>query len=183
MLFLYYFGNFIIVTRRVIIVMSVNAINSVSLYEYYYTINQENKKKKASPIAEEMKQYGLTPTDDEQLNIAMLQRAKNVQKNNNQSTNEEKSYSERPWADLMYQLGLTFNPDAKDDIQDIKDELTKLISGVADDKLNAEVKDLESYVENLYLKFSQNSLGSVDTSNTLGSQLNNMSMLNKVNML
>lgn len=183
MLFLYYFGNFINVTRRVIIVMSVNAINSVSLYEYYYTINQDNKKKKSSPIAEEMKEYGLTPTDDEQLNIAMLQRAKNLQHNQNNQQNDEKSYSERPWADLMYQLNLTFNPDPKDDIQDIKDELTKLTLGVADDDLNNEVKDLQNYVENLYLKFSENSAGSIKTSDMLGAQLNNMSMLNQVNFL
>ena len=169
------------VTRRVNIVMSINAISSVSLYEYYYTINQDNKKKKTSPIAEEMKQYGLKPTDDEQLNIAMLQRAKNIQKQDNQEE-KETQYSNRPWADLMYQLGLTFNPDPKDDIQDIKDELIKLTRGVADDELNKEVKDLENYVENLYLKFVENSSGSVDLSNLLGNQLNNMSMLNRVNL-
>ena len=82
----------------------------------------------------------------------------------------------------MYQLGLTFNPDPKDDIQDIKDELIKLTRGVADDELNKEVKDLENYVENLYLKFVENSSGSVDLSNLLGNQLNNMSMLNRVNL-
>ena len=134
--------------------MSINAINSVSLYEYYYTINQQNKKKKSSPIAEEMKEYGLTPTDDEQLNIALLQKAKSI-RNNNGPQEREVPPEERPWADLMYQLGLNFNKDPKDDIQDIKDELTKLNKGVADDELNDEVKDLENYVENLFLKFVQ----------------------------
>ena len=161
--------------------MSINAINSVSLYEYYYTINQENKKKKSSPIADEMKEYGLTPTDDEQLNIALLQRAKNAQNNNNQE--KEPTPQDRPWADLMYQLNLSFNPDPKDDIQDIKDELAKLTKGVADDELNNEVKDLENYVENLYLRFMENSKGSINLSDTLGKQLNNMSMLNKVNLM
>ena len=162
--------------------MSINAINSVSLYEYYYTINQESKKKKSSPLAEEMKEYGLTPTDDEQLNIAMLQRAKNLQNNHNQEEREV-STQDRPWADLMYQLNLSFNPNPKDDIQDIKDELEKLTVGVDDDELNQEVKDLENYAENLYLKFIGNTSGSISSNNTLGSQLNNLSMLNKVNLL
>jgi len=162
--------------------MSINAINSVSLYEYYYTINKDSKKKKSSPIADEMKEYGLTPTDDEQLNIAMLQRAKNMQNQNNSQENET-SYSNRPWADLMYQLNLTFNSDPKDDIQDIKEELTKLTKGVTDDELDKEVKDLESYVENLYINFVNNSGASVNSQNTLGAELNNLSMLNKVNLL
>ena len=130
-----------------------------------------------------MKKYGLTPTDDEQLNISMLQRAKNLQNINSQSEEEEIPYSERPWADLMYQLGLSFNPNPKDDIQDIKDELTKLTKGVTDDELNKEVKDLESYVENLYLKFTQNSSGTIDFTTPIGSQLNNLSVMNQVNLL
>ncbi|MBQ8476062.1 hypothetical protein IJ531_03270 [bacterium] len=163
--------------------MSINAISSVSLYEYYYTINRESAKKKNSPIADEMKKYGLTPTDDEQLNIAMLKRAQNIDKSQQTAQSQEIPYSDRPWADLMYQLGLSFNPDPKDDIQDIKDELTKLTAGVADDELDKEVKDLETYVENLYLKFEQNNSSTDLTGVTLTSQLNNMSMLNQVNFM
>ena len=162
--------------------MSINAINGVSLYEYYYTINQDNKKKKASPIAEEMKKYGLTPTDDEQLNIAMLQRAKNAS-NQDDSKEKETDYSKRPWADLMYQLNLNFNPDPKDDISDIKDELSNLIKGVADDELTKEVNDLKNYIENLYITFAENSQNTHNLNNILGNQLNNMSMLNQVNLL
>lgn len=162
--------------------MSVNAINSVSLYEYYYTINQNNKKKKSSPIAKEMGEYGLVPTDDEELNIAMLEKAKNT--NNSQNPEEEPPYTDRPWADLMYQLGLSFNPNPKDDIDDIKDELTKLLTkGVSDDELNSEVKDLQNYVENLYLNFVQNSQSAPGISITLADQLNTMSMMNQVNLM
>ena len=163
--------------------MSINAISSVSLYEYYYTINQEDKKKKSSPIAKEMKEYGLRPTDDEELNIAMLQRAKRLKANGESKESQEVNPSDRPWADLMYQLGLSFNPDPKDDIQDIKDELSKLTKGVSDDELDSEVKDLENYVEDLYLKFVQNYQSSFDFSTPLSTQLNNLSMLNQVNLM
>ena len=163
--------------------MSINAINSVSLYEYYYTINQEDKKKKSSPIAKEMKEYGLRPTDDEELNIAMLQRAKQLKAKGESKESQEVNPSDRPWADLMYQLGLSFNPDPKDDIQDIKDELSKLTKGVSDDELDSEVKDLENYVEDLYLKFVQNYQSSFDFSTPLSTQLNNLSMLNQVNLM
>jgi len=161
--------------------MSINAINSVSLYEYYYTINRDSKKKKTSPIAEEMQQYGLQPTDNEQLNIAMLEKAKRLQNQNGQEE-KEVSYSQRPWADLMYQLNLSFNPNPKDDIQDIKDELAKLKQGVSDDELDREVRDLENYVENLYIDFEKNYSGSINLSDMLGNQLNNLSMLNKINL-
>jgi exopolyphosphatase/pppGpp-phosphohydrolase len=162
--------------------MSINAINSVSLYEYYYTINQNQTKKKSSPIAKEMQKYGLTPTDDEELNIAILQKAKHTAQPNNPEENSEISASNRPWADLMYQLGLTFNKDPKDDIEDIKNELAKLISDVNDDELNSEVHDLESYIENLYLNYTKNSSSSINLSTTLSDQLNNLSMLNQVNL-
>ena len=163
--------------------MSINAISSVSLYEYYYTINQEDKKKKSSPIANEMKEYGLRSTDDEELNIAMLQRAKQLKANGEAKEANQTDPAERPWADLMYQLGLSFNPDPKDDIQDIKDELSKLTKGVSDDELDSEVKDLENHVENLYLKFVQNSQNNMDFSTPLSTQLINLSMLNQVNLM
>ena len=163
--------------------MSINAINSVSLYEYYYTINQENKKKKSSPIAKEMKEYGLRPTDDEELNIAMLQRAKQSKAQGAPKEEPEVNPNDRPWADLMYQLGLSFNPDPKDDIEDIKNELTKLTIGVSDDELDSEVKDLENYVETMYLKFADNNSGSIQNSTLLSNQLNNLSMLNQANLM
>ena len=58
--------------------MSINAIGSVSLYEYYYKINKDEQKKKESPLAREMREYGLTPTDNEALNVALLRRAQQL---------------------------------------------------------------------------------------------------------
>lgn len=161
--------------------MSINAIGSVSLYEYYYKINKDKKSEKESPIAKEMKEYGLTPTDSESLNIAMLKKAKELEKSQNNQTSSEIPNSERPWADLMYQLNLTFNDDPRDDIQDIKDELALLLRGVEDDELESEIADLESYVENLYLNFQKNYSTSFDTSLSLAGQLNNLSLLNRAN--
>lgn len=163
--------------------MSINAISSVSLYEYYYQINREDERKKKSPIAVEMEEYGLKPTDDEALNVAMLKRAKELSAlKESQSQTSEVAPSERPWVDLMYQLNLPFNDDPKDDIQDIKDELALLIRGIDDEELSKEVKDLEKYVENLYLNFEQSSIGALDSSIVLNSQLNNLSMLNRANL-
>ncbi len=165
--------------------MSINAISSVSLYEYFYKINNKDENsKKESPIAKEMREYGLTPTDNESLNIAMLQKAKNAEKNQNSSgTSSEILKSDRPWADLMYQLNLEFNDDPYDDIQDIKAELSSLVAGLNDDELEKEVSDLRNYVENLYVDFQQNYSGSIDTSSLLTNQLNNLSLLNRANFL
>lgn len=162
--------------------MSVNAIGSVSLYEYYYKINKDEQEKKESPLARQMKEYGLTPTDNEALNVALLKRAQQLKQSENQEE-KEISYSERPWADIMYQLNIQFNPDPKDDIQDIKDELALLLKDVDDDELNKEIKDLESHVENLYINFQQNYSKSFDNSLSLSTQLNNLSMLNQASLL
>ncbi|MBQ8847556.1 MAG: hypothetical protein IJ003_01275 [Candidatus Gastranaerophilales bacterium] len=163
--------------------MSINAINSLSLYEYYYKINRDDQAKKKSPLEKEMREYGLTPTDNDDLNIAMLEQAKRTKKMlESQNQKEELSPSDRPWADLMYQLNIPFNEDPNDDIQDIKDELAQLIQGIDDKELEQEVKDLENYVENLYISFNKNQTSrQVDGSSLIYSQLNNLSMLNQAN--
>jgi len=162
--------------------MSINAINGISLYEYYYTINQEDKKKKSSPLADEMREYGLTPTDNETLNASMLVAAKRAKQSNEQEDKTE-NYSDRPWADLMYQLNISFNPDPKQDIEDIKEEVAKLASGFDDDELRQDVLDLEDYAQSLYLSYQQNNLDRLSGYETLTSQLNNISMLNRASFM
>lgn len=162
--------------------MTIDAINSVSLYEYYYTIN-DNKKKKTSPLANEMKKYGLVPTDSEVINAAMLRKAKEAEANKNENTaSKEISYTDRPWADIMYQLNIDFNEDPSDDIVDIKEKLNFLLRGIEDEELEEEINDLENYVERLYLDYDRISSG-YNGSLTLTSQLNNLSIINKASML
>ena len=162
--------------------MSINAINSVSLYEYYYTIN-DKKERKSSPLEGEMKKYGLVPTDNEQVNIAMLQKAREKEKIKNSENNKsEKNYSDRPWADIMYQLNISFNDDPADDIVDIKDKLAFLLKGIEDEELEKEINDLEDYVEKLYLDYDRVSSG-VKLSDMLSNQLNNFSIVNRATLL
>lgn len=162
--------------------MSINAINSVSLYEYYYTIN-DNKKRKSSPLEKEMKKYGLVPTDNEQVNIAMLQKAREKEKaKNEKETKSEASHSERPWADIMYQLNISFNDDPADDIVDIKEKLDFLLKGIEDEELEQEINDLENYVEKLYLDFDRISLKTYNKA-TLTTELNNLSTINRATLL
>ena len=162
--------------------MSINAINSVSLYEYYYTIH-DNKKRKSSPLEKEMKEYGLVPTDNEQMNIAMLRQAKEVEKSRNEEKkSSQASYSDRPWADIMYQLNISFNEKPSDDIVDIKEKLHFLLKGIEDEELEKEINDLENYVERLYVDYDRISSGFTKTT-TLTSQLNNLSMINRATLL
>lgn len=161
--------------------MSINAISSVSLYEYYYKINKDEQEKKESPLEREMREYGLTPTDNEAFNAMLLAKAKSLKEA--QNSPKEIPYSARPWADIMYQLNIPFNEDPKDDIEEIKKELSELVRGIDDEELEKEVKDLESHVENLYLGFQSRSVGTFDNSMSLSIQLNNLSMLNQANLL
>ena len=162
--------------------MSINAISSVSLYEYYYKINKDEQEKKESPLVDEMRKYGLTPTDNETINVALLRKAKENKEKENQ-TSQDIPNSQRPWADLMYQLNIDFNPDPKDDIDDIKQELKTLMQGMNDEELSKEITDLENYVENLYINFQTNYSSSFNPGSTLSAQMNNLSMLNRANLL
>ena len=162
--------------------MSINAISSVSLYEYYYKINKDEQEKKESPLADEMRKYGLVPTDNETINVALLRKAKENKEKQNQ-TSSEVPYQDRPWADLMYQLNIDFNPDPKDDIDDIKEELAILMKGMDDEELSQEIADLENHVENLYINFQNNYSTSFNPSSSLSAQMNNLSMLNRASLL
>ena len=164
--------------------MSINAIGSVSLYEYYYQINNDDKeKKKPSPLEREMKEYGLVPTDNEAVNVAMLKQAKMLEQSKQRIDEEDIPNSKRPWADIMYQLNIQFNEDPQDDIQDIKDELAKLMQGLNDAELSKEINELEQRVERLYISFQQNYSGGFDSSNILNMQLKNLSMVNQIGLL
>ncbi len=162
--------------------MSINAINGISLYEYYYKINKDKQDKDKSPIAQEMKEYGLAPTDDESLNIAMLKRAKELQNTSKKGDDDYIPNEDRPWADIMYQLDLSFNENPVDDIDDIKEELQNLMIGVTDDDLIEDIKQLESNVDEMYIDFRNNAAVDI-TYNTLGMELNNLSMLNRANII
>ena len=162
--------------------MSINAINSVSLYEYYYTINGSSKRK-SSPLANEMKKYGLVPTDNEQKNVMLLEQAKMREKAKNKKQSKETvSYSDRPWADIMYQLNISFNENPSDDIVDIREKLDFLLKGIEDEELEKEINDLENYVERLYVDFEKTNSGSIRTT-LLTSELNNLSLINRATML
>lgn len=164
--------------------MSIEAIGSVSLYEYYYQINKEQEKKKESPLADEMRKFGLVPTDNEALNVQLLKNAKEAKRQQETQEKQEIPHSQRPWADIMYQLNIQFNEDPKDDIDDIKKELALLLKGMEDDdELNKEIRDLESYVEKLYLNFQQNYSGGISRISSINMHLNNLAMINQVSLL
>ena len=164
--------------------MSINAISGISMYEYYYKINKDKEEeKKKSPLADKMREYGLVPTDNEVQNIAMLKKARELKEAQNKQVEDEIPYSERPWADLMYQLNISFNPDPKDDISDIKKELVLLTKGMDDEELNKEIKDLEDSVERMYISFQNNYLTTLSNSTTLTDELKNLSMINRANLL
>lgn len=164
--------------------MSINAISGVSLYEYYFKINKEEEKKKESPLADEMRKYGLVPTDNESLNIQLLKNAKELKRQQETQQNQEIPHSQRPWADIMYQLNIQFNEDPQDDIDDIKDELALLLKGMEDDdELNQEIKNLQNYVERLYLGFQQNYSPDTSRTSSINMHLSNLAMMNQVNLL
>ena len=164
--------------------MSINAINGLSIYEYYYSINNNNKKKEAkkeSPLASELEKYGLKATENEAYNVQLLKQAQANEKAQQEESSSTTSYTDRPWADIMYQLNIEFNEDPRDDIEDIKEELKKLTAGIDDEDFSKEIKDLENYVSDLYISYINTNSSSIDTSLSLTTQLNNLAIMNIAN--
>lgn len=157
--------------------MSINAISSVSIYEYYYRIN-DDKPKEESKTAKELKKLGIKPSDNEAKNAAML---KEVQETQQEAKNavKETSYNNRPWADIMDQLGLSFNKDPKDDIKNIKSALDNLVKDIDDEELLADIKDLDDYVKTMYITYYNNDYDSNKVSSSLSKELEGISAINK----
>lgn len=156
--------------------MSINAISSVSIYEYYYRINDE--KPKESKTAKELKKLGIEPSDSETKNAAMLKEAQETQQEAKNAV-KETSYNNRPWADIMDQLGLPFNKNPKDDIVSIKSALNKLVKDIDDEELLSDIKDLDDYVKSLYMTYYNNDYDSNKVSSSLSKELEGISAINK----
>lgn len=147
--------------------MSISAINGISLYEYYYKINNRNKKKENLAVEDEPQQNPNIVKEDENKNP--------------QSTDIPPTA--RPWADIMYQLNISFNEDPKDDIKAIKRKLASLTAGLADKELDSEVKDLENHIDKLYVEFKQISHNGVNSSPTaLVDELMTLSIQNQARL-
>lgn len=142
--------------------MSINAIGSVSLYEYYYTINKKEDTSKTDSVI-----------DDKEAKKAQ----EKIETDNKDDKTQTISPKDRPWADLIYQLGLSFNDDPKQDIVDIKTELNNLVLGLDDKELQSEVQDLISYVDKMYHNFESSFTSNSDS---LSTQLSMMSLINQI---
>lgn len=149
--------------------MSINAISSVSLYEYYYKINKSEETQK------EPKNTDIKPIGDEAENT--------VNKNAQIEPEDKKEVSgqeqSRPWADIMDQLGLSFNIDPKDDVKAIKSALNNLTKDIDDAELLADIKDLDDYVKTMYITYYNNDYDSSKVSSSLSQELESISAINK----
>ena len=156
--------------------MSINSITSVSLYEYYYQIN--HKEKKDTKSARELKKLESVQSDNDTKKTA---EAKDTQKPNKEDIpqKQELSFNERPWADIMQQLGIGFNNDPKDDIREIKSALDKLTQGIDDDELLADIKDLDDYIKSMYITYYKDGFDSKKVSSSLSKELDGISAINK----
>ena len=149
--------------------MSINAISSVSLYEYYYKIN------KSEETPKEPKNTDIKPIGDEAENT--------VNKNAQIEPEDKKEVSgqeqNRPWADIMDQLGLSFKIDPKDDVKAIKSALNNLTKDIDDAELLADIKDLDDYVKTMYITYYNNDYDSSKVSSSLSKELESISAINK----
>lgn len=155
--------------------MFIGAIKSLSIYEYYYSLNS-----RAVSLEREEKEKKITPSSSKTEKTANSDEARST---NNASASSEKTenYQNRPWADIMYQLNISFNKDPKDDITSIKNKLMELYKGIDDEELKNELEDLKHSVESSYSSYVNSQ--SVDGNAMISNHLNNMSIINKSSLL
>ena len=154
--------------------MSVNAISSVSLYTYYYQINKTDEQEEESKTAKELKKLGITPTDSESKNVALLKEAQKAQEEDAQNQKTVNS-NERPWANILEQLDITPNSNPKDDIKDIKYALNRLYNGLEDEELMNDINNLVEYVENMYTTYYNNDYDSSSVITSISKEVEGLS--------
>lgn len=155
-------GNFKFILRWMQGYMSINAISSVSLYEFYYRINRPSRKDVSSVSEDETTKKEVEEEKEEE------------------KDSREIPADERPWADIMHQLNLAFHANPKDDIVAIEHELVMLSSGIQDEELKNEIDELISETKTMYSEFDLLQTGQI---NKLDNELKNLSTLNKVNLV
>jgi len=130
--------------------MSVYPIQGINYFNYsvaaYYGSDSQN-----AAFKNLLQQYGIEASGNKEYDTKLLQIAMALE---TQEAEEEaattESRADRPWADLMWQLGLTLNEDPNQDYDDIIAELDRRISSVTSDEERAELEELKAYADELF---------------------------------
>ena len=133
-----------------------------------------------------LRQYDLIPTDDyekdvERLRAAMIQEQIERAQEQQEQMNETEGFEERPWYEIMWELGLHQNDSVQEDYDDIMDELDKRIMGAQNEEEFTKYDDMRIRAQEYFNEYAQGTSMSFD--NSLSSSMAGLSALAVMNLI
>lgn len=167
--------------------MAISPISSISSFAYIYNISSEDdKQKQQEELNILLRQYDLIPTDDyekdvERLRAAMIQEQIERAQEQQEQMNETEGFEERPWYEIMWELGLHQNDSVQEDYDDIMDELDKRIMGAQSEEEFTKYDDMRIRAQEYFNEYTQGTSMSFD--NSLSSSMAGLSALAVMNLI
>lgn len=167
--------------------MAISPISSISSFAYIYNISSEDdKQKQQEELNILLRQYDLIPTDDyekdvERLRAAMIQEQIERAQEQQEQMNETEGFEERPWYEIMWELGLHQNDSVQEDYDDIMDELDKRIMGAQSEEEFTKYDDMRIRAQEYFNEYAQGTSMSFD--NSLSSSMAGLSALAVMNLI
>ncbi len=167
--------------------MAISPISSISSFAYIYNISSEDdKQKQQEELNILLRQYDLIPTDDyekdvERLRTAMIQEQIERAQEQQEQMNETEGFEERPWYEIMWELGLHQNDSVQEDYDDIMDELDKRIMGAQSEEEFTKYDDMRIRAQEYFNEYAQGTSMSFD--NSLSSSMAGLSALAVMNLI
>ena len=167
--------------------MAISPISSISSFAYIYNISSEDdKQKQQEELNILLRQYDLIPTDDyekdvERLRAAMIQEQIERAQEQQEQMNETEGFEERPWYEIMWELGLHQNDYVQEDYDDIMDELDKRIMGAQSEEEFTKYDDMRIRAQEYFNEYAQGTSMSFD--NSLSSSMAGLSALAVMNLI
>lgn len=167
--------------------MAISPISSISSFAYIYNISSEDdKQKQQEELNILLRQYDLIPTDDyekdvERLRAAMIQEQIERAQEQQEQMNETEGFEERPWYEIMWELGLHQNDSVQEDYDDIMDELDKRIMGAQSEEEFTKYDDMRIRAQEYFNEYAQGTSMSFD--NSLSSSMAGLFALAVMNLI
>ena len=167
--------------------MAISPISSISSFAYIYNISSEDdKQKQQEELNILLRQNDLIPTDDyekdvERLRAAMIQEQIERAQEQQEQMNETEGFEERPWYEIMWELGLHQNDSVQEDYDDIMDELDKRIMGAQSEEEFTKYDDMRIRAQEYFNEYAQGTSMSFD--NSLSSSMAGLSALAVMNLI
>lgn len=165
--------------------MSISPISSISSFAYIYNMSsEEDKVKQKDELNLLLRQYNLIPTDDYDKDVERLRQAiieEQLERQEQQQINETEGFEERPWYEIMWELGLHQNDSVQEDYDDIMDELDRRIMSAENEEEFEKYDDMRVRAQEYFDEYAQGT--SISFDNSLSSSMIGLSMLATMNLV